>query len=205
MSIITTAASNSANKNSEDYFKNTGGSIEAIAVAISILAVTIIILLIAAVVKILIGNALIVGGSRFFVINQIEKADARELSFGFKCGCFGNLVLVMFLRDLFITLWSLLFVVPGIIKHYEYLMVPYILAENPDMNQKEVFEISKRMMMGQKWNAFVLDLSFIGWRLLEGITFGIVGVFYVEPYYQATMAELYTANRAIAYQSGYIR
>ena len=84
-------------------------------------------------------------------------------------------------------------------------MVPYILAENPGMDHKEAFLISKKMMMGQKWNVFVLDLSFIGWRILEAITFGIVGVFYVEPYYQATMAELYAANRAIAYQNGYIR
>ena len=67
-----------------------------------------------------------------------------------------------------------MFIVPGIVKYYEYLMVPYILAENPNMNQKEVFQISKRMMMGQKWNTFVLDCSFIGWRILEGITLGIV-------------------------------
>lgn len=111
----------------------------------------------------------------------------------------------MFLRGLFTGLWSLLFVIPGIIKHYEYLMIPYILAENPGMDRQEVFAISKRMMMGQKWNVFVLDLSFIGWRLLEGITLGIVGVFYVEPYYQATMAELYAYNRNMAYQQGYIR
>lgn len=205
MILITNIASNTANQNSEEYLESSRNSIEAIALSISVLAIALIAMVIATVLKIVIGNVLIVGGSRFFVINQIEKGEARELSFGFKCGSFGNLVLVMFLRDLFITLWSFLLVVPGIIKHYEYLMVPYILAENPDMNQKEVFEISKRMMKGQKWNAFVLDLSFIGWRFLEGITFGIVGFLYVEPYYQATMAELYTANRAIAYQSGYIR
>ena len=84
-------------------------------------------------------------------------------------------------------------------------MVPYILAENPAMNRKEAFLISKKMMMGQKWNAFVLDLSFLGWRCLEAITFGILGIFYVEPYVQATIAELYAYNRTIAYQNGYIR
>ena len=73
------------------------------------------------------------------------------------------------------------------------------------MGREEAFLISKKMMMGQKWEVFVLDLSFLGWRILEYITFGIVGIFYVEPYYQGTMAELYSVNRTLAYQNGYIR
>ena len=84
-------------------------------------------------------------------------------------------------------------------------MVPYIIAENPAMSREEAFLISKKMMMGQKWEAFVLDLSFLGWRILEIATFGILGVFYVEPYIEATFSELYTFNRAMAYQNGYIR
>ena len=63
---------------------------------------------------------------------------------------------------------------------YEYKMIPYILAENPRISRKRAFEISKNMMDGEKWNAFVLDLSFIGWNLLSTITFGIVGVFICE-------------------------
>lgn len=155
--------------------------------------------------KIFIGNALLVGGSRYFILNQTEPTTAGTLGYVFKSGNFGNVVLTMFLRDLFTSLWTMLFVIPGIIKHYEYLMVPYILAENPGMNRKEAFLISKRMMMGMKWNTFVMDLSFIGWRFLEGLTLGIVGIFFVEPYYQATFAELYSFNRASAYQNGYIR
>ena len=142
---------------------------------------------------------------RYFVLNQTEMPTVGYLGYGFKTGHYGNIVLVMFLRDLFTFLWTLLFVVPGIIKHYEYLMVPYILAENPGMGREEAFLISKKMMMGQKWEVFVLDLSFLGWRILEYITFGIVGIFYVEPYYQGTMAELYSVNRTLAYQNGYIR
>ena len=134
--------------------------VEALALLMGILAIAFIILIISCIIKIVVGNALLVGGSRFFVVNQIEKAKAGELAFGFKCGGFGNIVLVMFLRDLFIGLWTLLFIVPGIIKHYEYLMVPYILAENPQMNQKEVFQISKQMMMGQKMNAFVRNCQY---------------------------------------------
>ena len=80
-----------------------------------------------------------------------------------------NVVLVMFLKNLFTSLWTLLFVIPGIVKHYEYLMIPYILAENPGMDRKEAFQISKRMMDGQKMETFILDLSFIGWILLSAI------------------------------------
>ena len=69
---------------------------------------------------------------------------------GFKKGRYGNIMKTMFFRNLFVFLWSLLLIVPGIIKGYEYLMVPYILAENPTMDRREVFALSKRMMDGQK-------------------------------------------------------
>lgn len=195
-----------------DYFQNHGSyhmsGNETMALAmftIMAAAVVGIISILFMIVKIFVGNLLLVGGSRFFIENQTGTPGAGVLGSAFRSGQYGNIVLTMFLRSLFIGLWSLLFVIPGIIKHYEYLMIPYILAENPGMDRQEAFAISKRMMMGQKWNVFVLDLSFIGWRILEGITFGIVGVFYVEPYYQAVMAELYAYNRNMAYQQGYIR
>ena len=97
----------------------------------------------------------------------------------------------MFLRSLYIFLWSLLFIIPGIIKAYEYLMMPYILAENPEMETKEVFARSKEMMTGEKWRAFVLDLSFIGWKILGILTCCVLSVFFVSPYYYSTLAELY--------------
>ena len=87
----------------------------------------------------------------------------------------------------------MLFVIPGIIKGYEYRMVSYILADQPELSRKEAFQLSKQMMKGQKWNAFVLDLSFIGWYLLCLVTCGIAGIFYVYPYVFATDAELYLA------------
>ena len=206
MSIVTGAiSSSSASSDMEESSVSGYDDLGSAIIALTVFAVIAIVAIIVFIAKIFVGNALLVGGSRFFVMNQTEDAKPGILLYGFKSGSFGNIVLVMFLRDLFIGLWTLLFIVPGIIKNYEYLMVPYILAENPQMSRKDAFAISKRMMMGQKWNAFVLDLSFFGWRLLEGITLGIAGIFYVEPYYQATLAELYTTNRAIAYQNGYIR
>ena len=77
---------------------------------------------------------------------------------------------------------------------YCYLMVPYILAENPDMKAGEVLRLSKEMMDGQKWNAFVLGLSFLGWQLLGTMLCGI-GTFFVQPYVDATFAELYAVLR----------
>ena len=73
-------------------------------------------------------------------------------------------------------------------------MVPYILAENPDMKAREALRLSKEMMDGQKWNAFVLGLSFIGWQLLGTLLYGI-GTFFVQPYVDATFAELYAVLR----------
>ena len=157
------------------------------------------------VLRIFIGNLLEIGGCRFFLANQQEQPRVSKMFEVFKGGNYGNQVLTMFLMNLYVFLWSLLLIVPGIIKGYEYRMVPYILAENPDMDRKEVFLISKRMMDGKKMAAFVLDLSFIGWVILGTITCGIVNLFYVSPYMQATNAEMYTANREIAYEEGYIR
>ena len=142
--------------------------------------------------KLLVFNPLQVGCKRFFLINSDAPANLDELGFGFKNG-YGNMVMAMFLRDLFITLWCLLLVIPGIIKMYSYCMVPYILSENPDMSGMEAIRRSKEMMNGHKWNAFVLDLSFFGWMLLAVVTVGIVGIFWTNPYVEATDAELYKA------------
>ena len=106
-----------------------------------------------------------------------------------------NIAKTMFFRDLYTVLWSMLFIIPGIVKSYEYQMIPYLLADNPQMTKEEAFAESKRMMQGQKWNAFVLDLSFIGWDILSGMTMGILGIFYVQPYKDGTHAALYEALR----------
>lgn len=109
----------------------------------------------------------------------------------FRSGNYGNIVKTMFLRDLYLVLWTLLFIIPGVVKSYEYKMIPYLLAEYPDMSTKEVFAKSREMMNGQKMDTFILDLSFIPWSVLSSITAGIAGLFYVSPYKDATYAELY--------------
>lgn len=133
-----------------------------------------------------------VGTSRFFFKNQKTEAKVGELAFAYD-NHWKNIAITMFLRKLFIFLWCLLFIIPGIVKAYEYRMIPYILAENPDMDRKAVFALSKKLMDGEKWHAFGLDLSFIGWHLLSIFTVGVLEVFYVVPYQASTNATLYEA------------
>lgn len=144
------------------------------------------------IVDIFVLNPLEVGCQRFFLENGKEPAKLGELSFGFENG-YRNVVKTIFLRDLYLFLWTLLFVIPGVVKGYSYRMTPFILADDPSVTPEEAITRSREMMNGQKWRAFVLDLSFFGWWILSCITLGIVGVFYVAPYHFATVAELYRA------------
>ena len=142
-------------------------------------------------------NIILVGGYSFYLRNRREdKPDLKELIMGFKDGRFTTICVTMFCKDIFTMLWTLLLIVPGVIKSYEYMMIPYLLAENPDMDRKEAFRISKELMKGNKWDAFVLDLSFVGWIVLGIITLGLGLIFYVDPYMDATHAELYAELKA---------
>ena len=138
---------------------------------------------------IFIGNVIVVGKNRYFIKNHVENPELGEIFSGFK-GNYLNVVKIMFLMDLKTLLWLFLFIVPGIIKAYEYSMIPYLLAENPNLSADEAFSLSKQMTTGQKADLFVLDLSFIGWIILGLICCGI-GILFVLPYPQAARAEVY--------------
>lgn len=97
---------------------------------------------------------------------------------------------VMFLTGLFTMLWSMLFVIPGIIKGFSYSMAMFIYAENPEIGAREAINRSKAMMNGHKMELFVLNLSFIGWHLLGTITLGIAYI-WIVPYIQATTINFY--------------
>ena len=140
--------------------------------------------------RIFLFNPLEVGCQGFFMVNSREKAKLGEIKRGFSPSWIHN-VGAMLLKDIFLCLWSLLFVIPGIIKSYSYAMVSYILADNPSLGAREAITLSRKMMNGNKWRAFVLDLSFIGWIFLSACTFGILSIFYVSPYMYSTHAELY--------------
>lgn len=145
------------------------------------------------IVNILVFNVLCVGGTLFFINNREGKASLRDFVASFTKEAYGSAVLTMFLRSLFTALWCLLLIVPGIIKSYEYCLIPYILAENPGIDRKTAFARSKYLMTGHKWDMFVLDLSFLGWHILAALTIGILGIFYVNPYQLSAKAEAYAA------------
>ena len=90
-------------------------------------------------------------------------------------------------------LWNIT-IIGGAIKHYSYLMVPYLIAENPHIEAKDAIKMSQLMMNGNKWKAFLTDLTFFGWEVLNVFTLGLVGLYY-SPYYMATFSALYAELR----------
>ena len=134
-------------------------------------------------------NVIEVGLNYYFIRNHYGEPRVSHLFHGFGSG-YLNLVGVQFVTGIIILLWSLLFLVPGIIASYQYRMVPYLLSENPHMDGKEARRLSTQMTEGRKWDIFVLDLSFLGWYLV-GLICLIVGVLLIPPYQYATNAELY--------------
>ena len=164
-------------------------------IAAAIFGVVLIVCLISTLVDIFLFNPIEVGCQAFFANNSRGVGELGDLGRGFSPG-YGRVVKTMFLRGLYVALWSLLFIIPGVIKSYSYRMVPYILADQPELGGNAAITRSREMMAGNKWKAFVLDLSFIGWELLSCLTLGVLGLFYVKPYRYCTNAELYQALKA---------
>lgn len=191
----------------KDAVSSSGGSgMEELGILLPIIIATVIgialvVLLLGALVTAFVTGPIEVGAKRFFMISREEKAKIGEIAFGFK-NSYINVVKTQFLKNIFIALWTLLLIIPGIIKSYEYRMIPYIMAENPQIDTKDAFRLSKEMMMGEKWNTFLLDWSFLFWIILGLLTCGIVMVFYVSPYIWLTEAELYAVLREKLLGSG---
>lgn len=109
--------------------------------------------------------------------------------------------LTLLLETVYESLWYLT-IVGGIIKHYSYFLVPFIVAENPDIKPRDAILLSRRMMDGHKWECCKLELSFLGWFALGFVTFGAVDVLWGVPYRVASYTEYYTAVRAEAKRRG---
>lgn len=124
----------------------------------------------------------------FLKIARSEKDDLGLLFEGFKD--FTRIFLTKLLQSLYIFLWSLLLVVPGIIKNYSYAMTDFVLADEPEMKYNEAIERSMALMQGHKMDLFILDLSMIGWYILSILTCGI-GFLFLGPYYQTSRAHFY--------------
>ncbi|MBR0400138.1 MAG: DUF975 family protein [Mogibacterium sp.] len=163
---------------------------EKVMILVAILGMFSMIIVISVLLDIFIFNPLKIGCYAFFKENvQSGTADVNLLKEGFSD--YGHKFFTMFLRSLFIAIGAMLFVVPGIYLALCYRMVPYIVRDNPELAPMDVLRRSKEMMDGHKWNAFVLDLSFLGWDILSVCTLGLVGIFWANPYIQNTNAALY--------------
>ncbi len=169
-------------------------------IALGAIGVTLIIVLVSAY-RILLGCPLEVGGRRYFIKSASYEDNSKCFSFAFYKENYSGIVFTMLLKGIQNFLWYLLFIIPGIVKSYSYSMVPYILAENPNIGNRRAIELSNKMTDGHKFDMFVLDLSFIGWKLLGVLTLGI-GLIFLDPYINATKAELYLVLRENALNSG---
>ena len=146
--------------------------------------------LVMAVVYFILGSVVGVGYSKF----NLDLVDLqKEPEIGTLFGYFKNwktTAVANLLQGLYVLLWSLLFIIPGIIAGYSYAMTNYILAENPELTASEAIEQSKQMMSGNRFRLFCLQFSFIGWDLLCTLTLGI-GNLWLTPYKQAATAAFY--------------
>lgn len=181
-----------ANQRFIKFGNTTLDNVKDTASAFTILTITFGTLLFCALFSIFVGNPFTIGSQKLLLNCKEDCAQNSDLVFAFK-NSYLNIVKTLFMQKLITSVFALLFVIPGIIKAYEYRMVPYLLAENSDMDWREALNTSKEMMDGQKWNAFILDMSFFGWHLLGIFTCGILELFYVNPYNLLTNAELYHA------------
>lgn len=130
-------------------------------------------------------------------VNRVKgqgEVDLGDLFKGFTDN-FTQSFLLGLLQSLFIFLWSLLFVIPGIIKAYSYSMAFYIMQDDPSKDWKTCLDESRAMMDGHKWQLFCLDFSFIGWMILGALCCGI-GTIFVMPYQCTARANFYMALKA---------
>lgn len=129
----------------------------------------------------------------FLKIARAQSADYGTLFEGFKD--YLRIFLTMLLESIYIILWSLLLIVPGIIKSYSYAMTNFILADDAEIKYDAAIEKSMHMMQGHKMELFLLDLSMIGWYLLSLLTLGI-GFLFLKPYVTTAHAHFYEDLKA---------
>jgi len=137
----------------------------------------------------LLGGVIELGYARF-LLNQHDGEPLSWQDLFSQFDRFGQGFAQFFLRNLYIFLWSLLLVIPGIVKSLSYSMTPYIMADQPELSAGEAIEKSKLMMDGHKWDLFVLELSFIGWSLLAAMSLNI-GNLVLNPYRNAATTAFY--------------
>ena len=142
--------------------------------------------------SILIAGPIAIGTAAYF-LNRVRRRveyDNLEILFDGVRNDLGDNIIIGILNAVFIALWSLLFVIPGIVKSYSYSMAYYIKLDHPEYTPTEAITESRRLMNGNKMRLFCLQLSFIGWAIVCIFTFGI-GTLWLIPYMNAANAEFY--------------
>ena len=156
---------------------------------LSVLVTLAVSVLLVGIVNFIIGGTVQLGYAKFL----LGQHDGKDYSVGdlfSQFRRFGTGFAQAFLKNLYIILWTLLFIIPGLIKTYSYAMTPFILADHPEMTANEAITASRKLMDGHKGELFVLGLSFFGWGLLCVITLGIASL-WVTPYINAAYAAFY--------------
>ena len=185
---------------------STGGSLNSDFGALMVGSYTYIMIaaLIMGAVYFVLGSVINVGYAKFN-LNLVDRLEGAFENLFAYFSYWKTTVVARVLRGVYVLLWSLLFIIPGIMASLSYAMTEYILAENPEMSASEAITLSKQMMDGNKWRLFCLDLSFIGWDILCGFTLGI-GYLWLTPYKQAARAAFYrevSGTEKPEYESGW--
>lgn len=175
----------------ENYYSQIFGNIPATVwiVLAGIIMGLVSIILIWALVQLFVGSFVSLGLIQY----NLNLIDGKEVTVGqifSKTSMFGKALWLRIRTALFVFLWTLLLIIPGIIMSYAYSMAGYIMTENPEMSAKEAMEVSKKMMQGNKWRLFCLQFSFIGWMILGSLTLGI-GFLWINPYMNAAVTSFY--------------
>lgn len=177
------------NANNEFFFNNNLPSL-----SILFLGIIIYILLF-----IFVQNIIIVGKNRYFIEhNKYQDTSFDKILFVYKVKKTKNVSIIMLKRIVYTVLWWLT-IIGGVIKHYEYSMIPYILAENPTITSKDCFNLSRKMTNGNKFKMFLLDLTLIPWYVVGFLTLGITNIFYFNPYKESIYANMYMKLRKKIY------
>ncbi len=154
--------------------------------------------IVVAILEVIFVDTLEVGKKRYFLEQRCyydTKFDRLLFPYKVKKTC--HIAFILLKKKLLEFLWSFT-IVGGFIKHYEYSMIPYLLAENPKMSSKDAFRLSKELTMGNKWYLFTIDISMLGWSLLRLLTFNLSGIFFSDVYYEVIFAEVYMNLRSKA-------
>lgn len=144
---------------------------------------------------IFVKNVITVGKNRYYLEQRrYTETSPMQILYPYRNKRLWNIARVMFIRYIFQILWDLT-IVGGVIKRYEYRMIPYILAENPEIYWKDAFKISKELTQGEKWQLFINDVTIYPWSILSYITFGISAMLYSNAYIECLNAEIYMGLR----------